>query len=86
MAFDTVFRAARVLIDGAFRSADVGVRDGVVTHIGEIGTGRDAESLVELRDGEVYLAGRTDEHSSPPPTVAQRLERGAAAEKETSQR
>jgi hypothetical protein len=41
---------------------------------------------IELRDGEVYLAGRTDEHPPPPPTVAQRLERGTAAEKETSQR
>ncbi|MBD8024344.1 allantoinase AllB [Microbacterium gallinarum] len=62
MAFDTVFRAARVLIDGAFQPADVGVRDGVVEHIGEIGTGRDAASLIALRDDEVLLPGLVDTH------------------------
>ncbi len=62
MTFDTVFRAARVLVDGAFRPADVGVRNGVVAHLGEVGTGRDAASLVELRDDEVLLPGLVDTH------------------------
>ncbi|MCH6229192.1 allantoinase AllB [Microbacterium sp. CFH 31415] len=62
MAFDTVFRAARVLVDGAFRPADVGVCGGVVARVAEYGTVTHTASLTELRDDEVLLPGLVDTH------------------------
>lgn len=62
MRFDTVFRASRALVDGAFHAAEVGVQGGVVAHIASLGTGLDAAAVVELDDDEVLLPGLVDTH------------------------
>jgi allantoinase len=62
MRFDTVFRARRVLTGGAFRHAEVGVRDGIVERIAPLGTGLDGAAFVDLPDDEVLLPGLVDTH------------------------
>ncbi len=62
MRSDTVFRAARVLTGGAFRPAEVGVRDGIVERIAPLGAGLDAAAFVDLPDDEVLLPGLVDTH------------------------
>ncbi|WP_067143542.1 allantoinase AllB [Microtetraspora malaysiensis] len=56
---DTVFRAARVVTPEGERTADVGVRDGVIV---AIGPELDAPRVVRLGDDEVLLPGLVDTH------------------------
>ncbi|ARC58490.1 Allantoinase [Frondihabitans sp. 762G35] len=59
---DTVFRARRVLIDGAFREASVAVRDGVVVHLGTFDEPLDSADEVTLDDDSVLVPGIVDTH------------------------
>jgi allantoinase len=62
--FDLVFRGSRVLIDGAFRPAEVGVSDG---RIAAIETGIEAgelhgRTIVTLDPDEILIPGLVDSH------------------------
>lgn len=59
---DLVVRGERVLVDGAFTPAEVGVRGGVVTNLAPLGTGLVATRAVELGDDEVLIPGLVDTH------------------------
>lgn len=58
-AFDLVIRADRVLVDGSFRPASVGVRDGRIVAIGDDLACPDA---VRLPADEVLIPGLVDTH------------------------
>lgn len=63
MDFDLVITAGSAFVDGAFRPADIGIRDGVVTAIaapGELAS-RSAESRT-LSGDEVLIPGIVDTH------------------------
>lgn len=60
--FDLVFRGERVLIDGGFSPAEVGVRDGVIVQVAALGAGLMGERSVELADDEVLIPGLVDTH------------------------
>jgi allantoinase len=62
VAFDAVFRGSRVLVDGAFTEAEIGVRVGIIERIAPLGTGLDATTVVELHADEVLLPGLVDTH------------------------
>ena len=57
--FDLVIHARRALVDGEFRPASVGVRDGVIAAIGD---DLEGVSRTELADDEVLLPGLVDTH------------------------
>lgn len=59
---DLVVRGERVLVDGEFTPAEVGVRDGVIMQIAPLGAGLDAARTVELADDEVLIPGLVDTH------------------------
>ncbi len=58
--FDLVIRAASVLIDGAFRPAEIGVRDGVIAAICD--DRLEGTESVELADDAVLIPGLVDTH------------------------
>ncbi|WP_210508480.1 allantoinase AllB [Naasia sp. SYSU D00057] len=60
--FDRVLRGERVLVDGRFRAAEVGVRDGRIAAVEPLGSGLAAPETVELADDEVLLPGLVDTH------------------------
>lgn len=60
--YDLVFAGERVLLDGAFAPAEVGVRDGVVVRIAPVGTGLVGARRVRLADDEVLIPGLVDTH------------------------
>jgi allantoinase len=60
--FDLVVRGERVLVDGAFTPAEVGVRDGVIARVAALGQGLAAARIVELADDEVLIPGLVDTH------------------------
>ena len=60
--FDLVVRGERVLVDGAFSPAEVGVRDGVIARVAPLGSGLPAERTVVLADDEVLIPGLVDTH------------------------
>jgi allantoinase len=62
---DLLIRGDRVLIDGTFLSAEVGVRDGVIVRVAPMGaelSGRHVEHIVELAPDEVLIPGLVDTH------------------------
>ncbi|GGD66910.1 hypothetical protein GCM10007269_07630 [Microbacterium murale] len=59
--YDLVLRG-RALIDGTFVAAEVGVQGGRIARIGAVGTGLDADRIVELAADEVLLPGLVDTH------------------------
>lgn len=59
--FDLVLRG-RALVDGEFREAQIGVRDGRIARIAAPGENLDGEHLVELAVDEVLLPGLVDTH------------------------
>ena len=60
--FDLVVRGERVLVDGTFTPAEVGVRDGVIARVAALGEGLAAARIVELADDEVLIPGLVDTH------------------------
>lgn len=66
--YDLVVRGRRVLVDGEFTPAEVGVRDGVITSIAPLGAGLGAAAaaaaarIVDLADDEVLIPGLVDTH------------------------
>jgi allantoinase len=60
--FDLVVRGERVLVDGAFTPAEVGVRDGVIARVAALGERLTAGRTVELADDEVLIPGLVDTH------------------------
>jgi allantoinase len=60
--FDLVVRGERVLVDGAFTPAEVGVRDGVIARVARFGSGLAAEHTMELAHDEVLIPGLVDTH------------------------
>lgn len=60
--YDLVFAGERVLLDGAFAPAEVGVRHGVVVRIAPVGTGLVGARRVRLADDEVLIPGLVDTH------------------------
>ncbi|MGR0220696.1 allantoinase AllB [Agromyces sp. ZXT2-6] len=60
--FDLVLAGERVLVDGAFAAAEVGVRDGIVAQIAGPGAGLVGVHRVELADDEVLIPGLVDTH------------------------
>lgn len=61
-AFDLVLAGERVLVDGAFTSAEVGVRDGIVARIDRPGAGLAGARRVDLAEDEVLVPGLVDTH------------------------
>ena len=61
-AFDLVFTGERVLVDGRFTPAEVGVRDGVIARVVPVGTGLVGRRSVRLADDEVLIPGLVDTH------------------------
>jgi allantoinase len=61
-AFDLVLAGERVLVDGAFAAAEVGVLDGIVARIAGPGAGLVGARRVELADDEVLIPGLVDTH------------------------
>lgn len=59
---DLVVAGDRVLVDGEFSPAEVGVRDGVVVRLADLGTGLDGARVVRLADDEVLIPGLVDTH------------------------
>lgn len=61
---DLVLEGGRVLVDGAFAPAEVGVRDGRIVAVAPLGAGlgRDAAEVVRLSDDEVLIPGLVDTH------------------------
>ncbi|KQM82717.1 allantoinase AllB [Agromyces sp. Leaf222] len=59
---DLVVTGERVLVDGAFSPAEVGVRDGLVVRLAALGTGLVAARTVRLADDEVLIPGLVDTH------------------------
>jgi len=62
VVFDKVLRASRVLVDGAFAAAEIGVRAGIIERVAPLGTGLDAATVVDLEADEVLLPGLVDTH------------------------
>lgn len=60
--FDLVVRADRVLIDGKWRSAAVGVRGSVITRIGPRHAEWSAREIVSIPSDEVLIPGVIDTH------------------------
>ena len=60
--FDLVVAGDRVLVDGAFIPAEVGVRDGGIVRIAPLGSGLAATRIVRLADDEVLIPGLVDTH------------------------
>jgi allantoinase len=52
----------QVLVDGAFAPAEIGVRDGLVARVADVGTGLVGGRTVRLADGEVLIPGLVDTH------------------------
>ncbi|MGR0321106.1 allantoinase AllB [Agromyces sp. ZXT2-3] len=62
VAFDLVLAGDRVLVDGAFVPAEVGVRDGRIARIAGPGARLDGALRVRLADDEVLVPGLVDTH------------------------
>ena len=60
--FDLVVTGERVLVDGAFTPAEVGVRDGLIARVAPLGSGLAATRIVRLADDEVLIPGLVDTH------------------------
>lgn len=60
--YDLVFAGERVLLDGEFAPAEVGVRGGIVARIAPVGTGLEGARSVRLADDEVLIPGLVDTH------------------------
>ena len=60
--FDVVVAGERVLVDGAFTPAEVGVRDGLIARVAPLGSGLAATRIVRLADDEVLIPGLVDTH------------------------
>ncbi|MEI5584655.1 MULTISPECIES: allantoinase AllB [unclassified Agromyces] len=60
--FDLVLTGERVLVDGAFTAAEVGVRDGVVAWIDRPGAGLAGARRADLAEDEVLIPGLVDTH------------------------
>jgi allantoinase len=58
--YELVVRAASVLVDGAFRAAEIGVRGGRIAAISDAPL--EGDEVVTLGPGEVLLAGIVDTH------------------------
>ncbi|MEV1130117.1 allantoinase AllB [Agromyces sp. NPDC049794] len=61
-ALDLVIRGDRVLIDGAFVPAEVGVRDGVIVQLAPLGAGLEGARVARFRPDEVLIPGLVDTH------------------------
>jgi len=61
-AYQLVVRADRVLIDGAWRSAAIGVRDGVIAAIEPVDALLDTATDITLAADEVLIPGIVDTH------------------------
>ena len=59
---DLVVAGERVLVDGAFIPAEVGVRGGVIERVAPLGSGLPAVRIVRLADDEVLIPGLVDTH------------------------
>ncbi|MEO7447927.1 MAG: allantoinase AllB, partial [Humibacillus sp.] len=59
---DTLFRAQRAIIDGAERSASVGVVDGRIAVVADLDAQLRADVVVELGADEVLIPGLVDTH------------------------
>jgi len=62
VAFDLVLAGDRVLVDGAFAPAEIGLLEGRIARIAEPGTGLRAARRVRLADDEVLIPGLVDTH------------------------
>lgn len=60
--YDLVFAGERVLVDGEFAPAEVGVRNGIVARLAPVGTGLVGAWSVRLADDEVLIPGLVDTH------------------------
>ena len=60
--YDLVVRAGRMLVDGAFRAGELGVRGGVITAIEPEGSELAGADVLELSSDEVLLPGLVDTH------------------------
>lgn len=60
--FDLVVRAGCAITPAGQRPVEVGVRDGVIAAIDDLGTGWAARKVVDLADDEVLLPGLVDSH------------------------
>ncbi|WP_353828672.1 allantoinase AllB [Agromyces sp. SYSU T0242] len=60
--FDVVLVGDRVLVDGVFTPAEIGVRGGRIVRIAEPGAGLRGARRVRLDDGEVLVPGLVDTH------------------------
>lgn len=61
-AFDLVLAGERVLVGGAFVTAEVGVRDGIVARIDRPGAGLVGARRMDLAEDEVLIPGLVDTH------------------------
>ncbi|RPF25704.1 allantoinase AllB [Georgenia muralis] len=59
---DLVVRGRRVLTPQGWRAAEVGVRDGVIVEVADLGAGLDATETLELAEDEVLIPGLVDTH------------------------
>jgi len=59
---DLVVRGRRVVTPAGVVAVEVGVRDGTIVAIEPLGTGLEADAVVELADDEVLLPGLVDTH------------------------
>ncbi|WP_022893052.1 allantoinase AllB [Agromyces subbeticus] len=61
-AYDLVLRGGRVLLDGVFSPAEIGVQGGRVARVAPLGAGLSAARIVELAHDEVLIPGLVDTH------------------------
>jgi len=59
---DLLIRGARVLVDGSWKAAGVGVLNGMVRTVDALDARPDAAEVVELADDEVLIPGLVDTH------------------------
>src|SRR5690625_7609968 len=60
--FDLVVRAGRAITPAGQRPVEIGVRDGVITAIEDLGAGMAGRRVVDLAAAEVLLPGLVDLH------------------------
>src|SRR3954462_12304002 len=60
--FDRVIRGERVLVEGAFQPAEIGIRDGRIAAVAPPGTGLSAPEPLDRAADEVLLPGLVDTH------------------------
>lgn len=61
-SYDRVLLGERVLVDGAFIPAEIGIRDGAIAAIVPLGTGLTSAEIDRLAPDEVLIPGLVDTH------------------------